>query len=166
MPQVLLGAIVKYCFILPTKEASYLLRVLPNLEIIRKKFCIGKDFSSQSSHTKKYHINACSRDTGYVAIICSACWVMQFTRNTYVLENVQRSLSLGHNLVIARFFFPPQCADSVAVFNYANMSRGFGSGQKLCTNMSICKHIHPTISCHSLGLWYFFSPLPHTTLQH
>lgn len=70
----------------------------------------------------------------------------------YFLENVQRTLSLGHYVVIPAFF--PHCADYVAVLNYANVPRGFVSGQRLCTDRSVRKHtrIRPAALLSSLCL--------------
>lgn len=94
------------------KKPRIFLRALLNLEITRGKFSIGKDIPSQSSHTTKYHYLCWFKRQSpltfrtYVSITGSACLLVDFTSNMHFLENVQRSLSLEHYLVIDVF---PAC---------------------------------------------------------
>lgn len=160
---MLLDAARKYCFI-PPKKPLIFLRVLLNLETTRGKVYIGKDIPSPSSHTTDPHLQTTStliqktdstdlQGTEYFSITCPGCCDSQSSPATSISpKTFRRALSLGPIRLLLFF----QRADYGAVFNYANASRGFDSGQRLCINLSIHKCTwDPAVLVMSLCLMLF-----------
>lgn len=91
--------------------------------------------------------------TECVSILCPGCCDSQSSPGTSISPRMfRRALSLGP-IRLSLFF---QRADYGAVFNYANESRGFDSGQRLCINLSVHKcTCDPAVLIMSLCLTLF-----------